>query len=110
MSSMRELPPTTDIACRIYEVLQGDKVGWILGFRTADMFGTGDEKPDYGIYAARVFLPDGRVLDAAANLGIRPTFSPPKELLETSGLPSFLTPMPSKDAWETERHSANPTN
>jgi len=27
-------------------------------------------------------LPDGRVLDGAANLGIRPQFEPPKELLE----------------------------
>jgi riboflavin kinase/FMN adenylyltransferase len=27
-------------------------------------------------------LPDGRVLNGAANLGIRPTFDPPKELLE----------------------------
>ena len=27
-------------------------------------------------------LTDGRVLDGAANLGIRPTFDPPKELLE----------------------------
>ena len=27
-------------------------------------------------------LPDGRVLDGAANLGVRPTFDPPKELLE----------------------------
>ena len=27
-------------------------------------------------------LADGRVLDGAANLGMRPTFDPPKELLE----------------------------
>jgi riboflavin kinase/FMN adenylyltransferase len=27
-------------------------------------------------------LPDGRVLNGAANLGIRPTFDPPKEVLE----------------------------
>jgi len=31
----------------------------------------------------RVRLPDGRLLPGAANLGIRPTFDPPKELLET---------------------------
>uniref|UniRef100_UPI00397F3EB2 riboflavin kinase n=1 Tax=Salmonella sp. s54833 TaxID=3159670 RepID=UPI00397F3EB2 len=36
----------------------------------------------YGIYAVRGRLPDGRVLDGAASLGIRPTFDPPKELLE----------------------------
>ena len=28
-------------------------------------------------------LGDGRVLDGAANLGVRPTFEPPKELLES---------------------------
>jgi riboflavin kinase/FMN adenylyltransferase len=27
-------------------------------------------------------LPDGRIAGGAANLGIRPTFEPPKELLE----------------------------
>ena len=27
-------------------------------------------------------MPDGRVLAGAANLGVRPTFDPPKELLE----------------------------
>ena len=31
---------------------------------------------------ARRELPDGRELNGAANLGIRPTFDPPKELLE----------------------------
>ena len=30
----------------------------------------------------RVTLEDGRVFDGAANLGIRPSFDPPKELLE----------------------------
>ena len=30
----------------------------------------------------RVRLDDGRVVDGAANLGIRPSFDPPKELLE----------------------------
>lgn len=65
------------------EVLHGDKVGRILGFPTANMIFSGAEKPSYGIYAARVYLPDGRVLDGAANFGVRPTFEPPKELLET---------------------------
>jgi riboflavin kinase/FMN adenylyltransferase len=39
-------------------------------------------RPAYGIYAVRGHLPDGRVLNGAANLGIRPQFEPPKELLE----------------------------
>src|SRR3546814_255968 len=32
--------------------------------------------------AIRGRLPDGRVVDGAANLGIRPQFDPPRELLE----------------------------
>ena len=43
-------------------------------------------RPAYGIYAVRGVLPDAtghrRIVDGAANLGIRPTFDPPKELLE----------------------------
>jgi riboflavin kinase/FMN adenylyltransferase len=39
-------------------------------------------RPAYGIYAVRGRLADGRVVDGAANLGIRPSFDPPKELLE----------------------------
>lgn len=65
------------------KVLHGDKVGRQLGFPTANMVLSGPDKPFYGIYAARVRLSDGRILDGAANFGIRPTFSPPKELLET---------------------------
>jgi riboflavin kinase/FMN adenylyltransferase len=39
-------------------------------------------RPAYGIYAVTGRLPDGRELLGAANVGIRPTFDPPKELLE----------------------------
>ncbi len=39
-------------------------------------------RPRYGVYAVRVRLADGRVRRGAANLGIRPQFEPPKELLE----------------------------
>ncbi len=39
-------------------------------------------RPAYGIYAVTGRLEDGRVLKGAANLGIRPSFDPPKELLE----------------------------
>jgi riboflavin kinase/FMN adenylyltransferase len=40
-------------------------------------------RPRYGIYAVTAKLPDGRVVPGAANLGIRPSFDPPIELLET---------------------------
>src|SRR3546814_7633908 len=39
-------------------------------------------RPRYGIYAVTGHLPDGRILKGAANLGIRPSCDPPKELLE----------------------------
>lgn len=63
-------------------VQHGDKQGRELGFPTANMDLGSYLRPRYGIYAIRGRLPDGRVLDGAANLGVRPTFDPPKELLE----------------------------
>jgi riboflavin kinase / FMN adenylyltransferase len=63
-------------------VIHGDKRGRILGYPTANM-DIGDYlRPRYGIYAVRGRLPDGRVAGGVANLGIRPSFDPPKELLE----------------------------
>ncbi|MFL6859120.1 MAG: bifunctional riboflavin kinase/FAD synthetase [Allosphingosinicella sp.] len=63
-------------------VEHGDKRGREIGYPTANL-SLGDYlRPRFGIYAVRGRLPDGRVLDGAANLGIRPTFAPPKELLE----------------------------
>ena len=64
-------------------VIHGDKRGRTIGFPTANMELGPYLRPAYGIYAVRVRLPDGRVVGGAANLGIRPTFDPPKELLET---------------------------
>jgi len=64
-------------------VVHGDKRGRTIGFPTANMELGDYLRPAYGIYAVRVRLDDGRVLDGAANLGIRPTFDPPRELLET---------------------------
>ncbi|WP_150290396.1 bifunctional riboflavin kinase/FAD synthetase [Sphingobium estronivorans] len=63
-------------------VQHGDKLGRTIGFPTANVDLGHFLRPAYGIYAVRGLLPDGRVLDGAANLGIRPTFDPPKELLE----------------------------
>jgi riboflavin kinase/FMN adenylyltransferase len=63
-------------------VIHGDKLGRTIGFPTANVDMTDYVRPRYGIYAVRGRLPDGRMLDGAANLGIRPTFDPPKELLE----------------------------
>jgi riboflavin kinase/FMN adenylyltransferase len=63
-------------------VQHGDKVGRTIGFPTANIDMGRYLRPAYGIYAVRGILPDGRVLDGAANLGVRPSFDPPKELLE----------------------------
>ncbi|MES2497298.1 MAG: bifunctional riboflavin kinase/FAD synthetase [Pseudomonadota bacterium] len=63
-------------------VQHGDKLGRTIGYPTANIAIDRYLRPKYGIYAIRGLLPDGRVLKGAANLGIRPTFDPPKELLE----------------------------
>jgi riboflavin kinase/FMN adenylyltransferase len=63
-------------------VQHGDKLGRTIGYPTANLDMGGYVRPAYGIYAVRGTLPDGRVLNGAANLGIRPSFDPPKELLE----------------------------
>jgi riboflavin kinase / FMN adenylyltransferase len=63
-------------------VQHGDKNGRLLGYPTANIDIGAYLRPRYGIYAVRGRLPDGRILDGAANIGIRPSFDPPKELLE----------------------------
>ena len=63
-------------------VQHGDKVGRSIGYPTANIALGSYLRPAYGIYAVRGHLPDGRVMNGAANIGIRPSFDPPKELLE----------------------------
>jgi riboflavin kinase/FMN adenylyltransferase len=63
-------------------VEHGDKRGRAIGFPTANIALGPYLRPRFGIYAARGRLPDGRRLDGAANLGVRPSFEPPRELLE----------------------------
>lgn len=63
-------------------VQHGDKVGRTIGFPTANLAMGNYLRPRYGIYAVTAVVPGGRVLHGAANLGIRPSFDPPKELLE----------------------------
>ena len=68
-------------------VQHGDKNGRLLGFPTANIDMGNYLRPRYGIYAVKGRLAansgqGGRVLNGAANLGIRPSFDPPKELLE----------------------------
>ncbi|WP_292966107.1 bifunctional riboflavin kinase/FAD synthetase [Novosphingobium sp. UBA1939] len=63
-------------------VQHGDKLGRTIGFPTANLPLGSYLRPRYGIYAVTGRMPDGRVVQGAANIGIRPTFDPPKELLE----------------------------
>ena len=64
------------------EVEHGVKRGRTIGYPTANIALGPYLRPRFGIYAVRGRLADGRRLDGAANLGIRPTFEPPRELLE----------------------------
>jgi riboflavin kinase/FMN adenylyltransferase len=64
-------------------VQDGDKRGRELGYPTANLVLGDYQRPRYGIYAVRATLDDGSERPGVANLGIRPTFDPPQELLET---------------------------
>jgi len=65
------------------EVRHGDKRGRELGYPTANMLLGDYQRPAYGIYAVRVRMADGSERSGVASLGVRPTFEPPVELLET---------------------------
>ncbi len=64
------------------EVLHGAKLGRTLDFPTANLELGTYLRPAYGVYAVRATLPGGERVDGVANLGIRPMFDPPVELLE----------------------------
>jgi riboflavin kinase/FMN adenylyltransferase len=60
----------------------GDKNGRRLGYPTANI-GLGDYlRPRFGVYAVRARRADGSALAGVANLGVRPMYQPPRELLE----------------------------
>ncbi|MXO75290.1 bifunctional riboflavin kinase/FAD synthetase [Altererythrobacter aerius] len=64
-------------------VQHGDKLGRSIGYPTANLALENYLRPRYGIYAVTGrLLASGETLKGAANLGVRPTFDPPKELLE----------------------------
>jgi len=57
------------------EVQHGDKRGRTLGFPTANLIPRpGFVVPGHGVYACRVRLPDGTLVPAATNVGVRPQF------------------------------------
>jgi riboflavin kinase / FMN adenylyltransferase len=63
-------------------VEHGDKRGRELGYPTANLSLCNYLRPRFGVYAVRGRLADGQNLDGVANLGVRPMFDPPRELLE----------------------------
>jgi riboflavin kinase / FMN adenylyltransferase len=64
------------------EVIHGDKRGRTIGVPTANVAMADYMRPAYGVYATRTRLPDGRVIDGVANLGVRPMFEIDQPLLE----------------------------
>ena len=67
-------------------VEHGAKLGRTLGFPTANVRLGDYLRPAYGVYAVRACVDidaqGGRWVDGVANLGVRPMFEPPVELLE----------------------------
>ena len=64
-------------------VENGDKRGREIGYPTANLAIDKYLRPKYGVYAVTGrILATGEELQGAANIGIRPQFEPPKELLE----------------------------
>lgn len=64
-------------------VEHGDKRGRKIGYPTANLTVESYLRPKFGIYAVTGrILSTGEELKGAANIGVRPQFEPPKELLE----------------------------
>ena len=64
------------------EVIHGDKRGRTIGVPTANVAMGDYMRPAYGVYATRTRLPDGRLIDGVANLGVRPMYPTDDPLLE----------------------------
>jgi riboflavin kinase/FMN adenylyltransferase len=82
-----DLPLATTLLTRPFaiegRVIPGDQRGRTIGVPTANMELGPYVRPRYGVYAVRARLPDGTGVPGVANLGIRPMFTPPRELLES---------------------------
>jgi len=63
-------------------VEHGDGMGRKLGFPTANIPLANYLRPRFGVYAVRARVAGGPALEGVANLGNRPMFDPPRELLE----------------------------
>ena len=70
-------------------VLHGDKRGKQLGYPTANLDIKGQLLPRFGIYATRTVV-GARSYISATNVGIRPSFQPPRVFVETHILDADL--------------------
>ena len=81
-----EIGQATHLLSRDYAIAgvvqDGDKRGRDFGYPTANVDFADYQRPKYGIYAVRVTLDDGTEHPGVASLGVRPTFDPPRELVE----------------------------
>ncbi|MFA4940729.1 bifunctional riboflavin kinase/FAD synthetase [Brevundimonas sp.] len=64
------------------EVIHGDKRGRTIGVPTANIPLNDYMRPAYGVYATRSRLPDGRIINGVASLGLRPMYALETPLLE----------------------------
>jgi riboflavin kinase / FMN adenylyltransferase len=64
------------------EVIHGDKRGRTIGVPTLNIALGDYMRPAYGVYATRTRLPDGRIIDGVASLGVRPMYPTDEPLLE----------------------------
>jgi len=64
------------------EVIHGDKRGRTISVPTLNIAIGDYMRPAYGVYATRTRLPDGRVVDGVASLGVRPMYPTDEPLLE----------------------------
>ncbi|WP_374389334.1 bifunctional riboflavin kinase/FAD synthetase [Brevundimonas sp.] len=64
------------------DVIHGDKRGRTIGVPTANIDLGDYMRPAYGVYAIRARLPDGRMCDGVASLGVRPMYALETPLLE----------------------------
>lgn len=66
----------------IGKVIHGNKLGRTIGFPTANIRLQRQVNPIQGVYAVKVQLPTGELVNGVANVGKRPTVNGIKQLLE----------------------------
>ena len=68
------------------KVVEGNKLGRTLGYPTANLQRTTEEKlvPGNGVYAITVVLPSGETKQGMMNIGVRPTVDGTKRMIEVN--------------------------